>query len=578
MFKRVKKSPPFLLTVVLLASILRLVNLGYSDYQGDEIKALFLPNPGQPISDFLLNQRKGPIQFGITYLLKFIDPSYSNQFITRLPFAVAGILSVYFFYKFLKLHFNEKTAFYASFFLATNGFLVAFSRIVQYQSYVVLFMILSLYLFSLAVKSKEWEVKGIYLGYIFWAFSILSHYDGVFIFPFVLYLVIAWLRRETIKIFALKNIKHLLIAKAIFASLLLSFYIPFVTSIDIGTKSYWKGRIVGTGGKISSSTTLFRVYQPIYVIHIYTVVFAFGVLKVIKEAFSLGSLGKFFILKIKGLPLPLLLFLDDKFQKLVALVMWFFIPFIFLEVFIDIPGTHIYTYLIPVMIFLGLGIAFLEQLFHLIARLILKSDKLRVYLSSAFLAGVLVVFSFVFVQSYAVFVDNNFEYPWQNEKFFVWEFHKPSPIFHLSMFGFPYYRNWDGIGEFVRSDEVNYTCTSRLDDKSIKVCPNEDRKVEFYSTNERKSIARYHIPYPKDTDSAGYYVLISNAQSFTDNPVQDKALYWAENYEPVFIVDRCLSYSSAWNVHYSCKSGRDIVVKVYYMPQGSLDEIREAGY
>ena len=48
---------------------LRLVNLGYSDYQGDEIKALFLPTVGQGLMKFIFAQRKGPIQFFITYLI-----------------------------------------------------------------------------------------------------------------------------------------------------------------------------------------------------------------------------------------------------------------------------------------------------------------------------------------------------------------------------------------------------------------------------------------------------------------------------------------------------------------------------
>ncbi len=41
---------------------LHLVNLGYSDYQGDEISALPLPNSNQSLVDFLLTQKKGPVQ------------------------------------------------------------------------------------------------------------------------------------------------------------------------------------------------------------------------------------------------------------------------------------------------------------------------------------------------------------------------------------------------------------------------------------------------------------------------------------------------------------------------------------
>ena len=46
-----------LLFLVVVTLWLRVANLGYSDYQGDEIKALFLPDPGQTATQFLMEQR-----------------------------------------------------------------------------------------------------------------------------------------------------------------------------------------------------------------------------------------------------------------------------------------------------------------------------------------------------------------------------------------------------------------------------------------------------------------------------------------------------------------------------------------
>ena len=81
---RLSKFYKYLLLSVLLISAfyLRFANLGYSDFQGDEIKALLLPDSGQTISDFLLTQRKGPMQFFVTYILGIFDPSYRNQFLS----------------------------------------------------------------------------------------------------------------------------------------------------------------------------------------------------------------------------------------------------------------------------------------------------------------------------------------------------------------------------------------------------------------------------------------------------------------------------------------------------------------
>ncbi|HOS88604.1 MAG TPA: glycosyl transferase family 39, partial [bacterium] len=100
-FKHIKENLE-IIVVFLLSSFLRLVNLGYSDYQGDEIKAFYLPKSGQSLRSFLIDQKKGPVQFLITYIIKFFDPLYENQFFTRLPFAIAGIFAVVFFYKFVK--------------------------------------------------------------------------------------------------------------------------------------------------------------------------------------------------------------------------------------------------------------------------------------------------------------------------------------------------------------------------------------------------------------------------------------------------------------------------------------------
>jgi len=57
------------IALFLLAGVLRFVNLGYSDYQGDEIKALYNPKEIKS-AQFFLEQRKGPMQFLVTAGLK----------------------------------------------------------------------------------------------------------------------------------------------------------------------------------------------------------------------------------------------------------------------------------------------------------------------------------------------------------------------------------------------------------------------------------------------------------------------------------------------------------------------------
>lgn len=491
--------------ILFLAFWLRFVNLGYSDFQGDEIKAFFIPDEGQTVTQFLLDQRKGPLQFVATKFLSIFDSNYENQFLMRFPFALSGFLTVLFFYLTFRLHFGEKVAVFASIFIAFNGLFVGLTRIVQYQGFVMVFAMLALYMWTLAVKFDKWKTWGLYLGSLFWATSIMAHYDGVFIAPFMAFLLWDWFnsfeKSERYLGFTLKNkLLNIFGAGLLGAIILATFYVPFIFSIAEDTMSYWQGRISGTGGKVSSSIITHKLYNPIYITDIF---------------FGLFFLGLFFI------------------KRNWKVLLWFLMPFILMEVLIDIPGTHIFNYLMPAAIIAGFGIL-------LIYNIVLKIIKGHIGIVLN-IVGISVFAAFFFLQSHYIFVDNKVEYPWEPEKFFVWEFYPQSPVFHLSIFGFPYYRNWEGISDF------------------IKQYPDS---TGFYSTNERDSIARHHIRLKKDTNNAGFYVFIHNPQSFTKYSTQEKSEYWRTTYEPVKVFER---------------EGR-VLSEIFYMEPGSLDEIRERGF
>lgn len=450
-----KKNYP-LLIVLIVAFALRFVNLGYSDFQGDEIKALFIPDPGQKIISFLMDQRKGPMQFFVAGAVKLVDPSYTHRFVDRFPFALAGFLAVFFFYKLVEDNFSKRKAFYSSLFFATNGFFVAFSRIIQYQSLVILFMVLALYMFSLSAKLDRWKVKGLYIGFIFWALSILSHYDGIFIAPFAFYFLYPRLKE-----------KHFWLSLIAPGLMLAAFYIPFVFSISDATKIYWLRRLKGVQGAISNSKYLFSVYQPNHIFYIYGLLGALGGLKFIVEAVQKRKIE----------------------LKHIFLVLWFLIPALFMEVLVSVPGTHIYTYILPATIFLAEGIVFIEDSDRAVA----KRFSLVKATNLAMSAGLFVVFAFISLQSYTIFVDHISEYPWEEGKFLIFTLNKPSTIFQLSLFGFPYYRHWEEIKTLVNSTSNN----------------------GFYSTNEREEISSYFVTLKKDAASAGYYIYILNPQSLT---------------------------------------------------------------
>lgn len=472
---------------------LRLVNLGYSDYQGDEIKALFFPNPGQTGLQFLLEQRKGPIQFLITYFLHFLSPDYLNQFVMRLPFAIAGILSVFFFYKLVKLHFDKKIALYATILMSLNGLFVAFSRIVQYQSFTILFSILALYLFSLTLKETRWQIKGWYVGMIFWALSILAHFDGGFIAPFALYILVRWFRESSLD--QKTKVKHILLSGLTLGALLAIFFVPYILNISLDTTAYWQTRLSGGAEKISSSRITFRIYNPTYMLYIFTGLVTVSLIKL---------------------------------KKTWPVLVWAALPFLIFEVVTNIPGTHIYNYILPATILAAFGITICEDLMKKVF-----SPKFGSVLNTI---GLSVLFVFMFLLAHAVFVNNTTEYPWEDEKFLVWTITKPSPAFHLSLFGFPYNRQWETLAYVINASDAPY-----------------------YSTNERDNISKFYIHKLKDTDSAGYYILVENPQNLAPDAGGEKIVYWSSLHEPVMLIMR----------------GQKTLARLYLMPTGPLETLRE---
>jgi hypothetical protein len=528
--------PPILLVIGLFW--LRFTNLGYSDYQGDEIKALFLPEAGQSFTDFLLAQRKGPTQFVITYLMGFLDPSYQNQFLIRMPFAAASMLAAVIFYYFVKLHFGKKVALYAAFFFAFNGIIVALSRIVQYQSFVILFYSLALFSLTLAAKRSRWRIAGLYLGIFFWALSMLSHFDGIFIAPFVIYLLWQWYKAfPPAKTWA--KWTHLFLSGSLVFLTLGAFYVPFFLNVSDSTMAYWFDRLNSDNNLISSSVVTFKVYNPRVVFSVYFVLF---LVYLISTAIVLASSAakqsrsaESFQMRITSL----------------FVLLWFLFPWLYMEVLVDVPGTHIYTYLTPLTILISIGVVALEGLMKQIL-----GDSYGRYLIAVSLS---LLFLFSFYQSHKVFVDHTREYPWEEERFLFWKLSEPDVAYNLPLFGFPYYRHWEQIADTIITSE----------------------NTGHYYSNEKETISRFYIPFDRNVDASGPYIHVENIQDIYQNWLQPKAVWWPEHHEPDKIYSSCDYGDFAWGgdvlyvfapVNGDC-ANQKITAEIYYMTPGSLEDI-----
>jgi 4-amino-4-deoxy-L-arabinose transferase-like glycosyltransferase len=270
---------------------------------------------------------------------------------SRFLFALAGLACVLVIYLFVKEISNWKSGLIASTLFSFNGFFVAFSRIVQYQSFVILFTLLAAYF--LIKLNKTSQIKYLYFSSISAALGLLSHYDIAFAGLYFIYLLVVFL------ISAFKNkqlpIKHVIFSGIVFISLVSTFYVPFLMhQASQNTASYLFMRINGSdgGNKTTDTFITYLIYNPLTSFYIYFV----GVLLSCVVLFR---------------------------KNWLIFVFWFLPPFVIMNFFASIPGTHIYTYVIPAIILFSLLLGFL---YEKITNSVLKylSTTLFVFFSSFF--------------------------------------------------------------------------------------------------------------------------------------------------------------------------------------------------
>ena len=173
--------------IILIGAVLRLRFLGSAEFQGDEARALLMAVGAFYGQDgILLLHTKGPLEI-LLPLGPLVITGQINEWVARLPFALAGIGSILGSYVLAhtlgsNLDHRPNTSAYiglvAATIVALDGLLIAFSRIVQYQSVLVLLMLGSLWccwrFYAGAIQHQRYLVSAAVLA----AVGLLAHYDG----------------------------------------------------------------------------------------------------------------------------------------------------------------------------------------------------------------------------------------------------------------------------------------------------------------------------------------------------------------------------------------------------------------
>ena len=192
-----------LAAVVILASVLLFVNLGRPDIQHDDatysFRALgyldYMSSQLQttPVHWFDQAPAWAELSFHdhppLTFIIQhsFFKLFGFSVFISRLPYALAGVGSVLLLFFVVKKMYDDKVAFLAALIFSVLTIHAWTSRIAYLEPIALFFILLTVYFFILArEQEKFWLLFGLFLG-----LTLLTKYTVLFIVPgFLIYLLI----------------------------------------------------------------------------------------------------------------------------------------------------------------------------------------------------------------------------------------------------------------------------------------------------------------------------------------------------------------------------------------------------
>ncbi len=540
-----------LLTILIVAALFRFANLGYSEFQGDEGEVMI------PVAEALEGNQaalftarnKGPAEVLLPMVLWRLTGTL-NELIARLPFAIAGLLMVLTIYLLGRELLGEHVGLIAAGLFALNGFMLAFSRIVQYQTIVVWMSTLAL------LCLWEWHKDGRSLWPVlaatFIGVGLLAHYDTILVIPALGYLTLISFKSPGSK--ATSLISHFgswLPAAGLLLIITGLFYIPYILNPQLtDTQSYLNGRI-GQGG-LQNSLAHFLHYNIFYNSFYY--LFVTGMLllgflastlphsplikRIPTSRYWLPALAVSLILGLTFRPealhispgldltvLPFALLLLGAFLSSAlnpaqrVIVVWLAIPFLGYNFVVANPKTHIYTIVPAWTLLAGLAAARVWQ-FHI------SKPKSLLLAACALLLAVL--FSSYL---YLAYLRQDVEYvtDWPAGQLAL--FWAPVPYNDLppgDFFGFVHRTGWKAVGGLYATGKLNGSYYSNEKEsvtwwytrnalrKKAEEPPIDCRLQPDYYIVAAKSDDNRKIDYPKIET---YYSLIGQGTLPTGNGI-----------------------------------------------------------
>lgn len=365
-----------LAAVAAVALATRFPNLGYSEFQGDEVAVIHMAaSAAQGADEALYLHRKGPAETLIP-LLTYATAHRMNEVVARGTFAFASLWAVLALYALGGRFLSSGAGTWAGLLMALNGFATAFGRIVQYQSLVMLYGALTVYCaLAFAQSAKR---RDLWLCALFGGLGLWAHTDAVFAVAVSALVAMAGLRRH----FAPRAWARVLTGPLLFGTTLLAaFYVPYVLHPYFAQAREYVGLRLGKPpyDNLRYLVHIGTVYNSVY----YLAALGAGLLAVALDGLRRFRSGRW-ILPVVALALlaqswliptvwqaggrsyvgllyvavlGLLLWAPARELGWRAALLWFALPFVAYMFLFGDPRTHVYALFPGAALLVGWGLA-----------------------------------------------------------------------------------------------------------------------------------------------------------------------------------------------------------------------------
>jgi hypothetical protein len=500
--------------VVLVGAALRFTDLGYSEFHTDEARILVLmAQAGEGYPNALMANYKGPAQVvipGAAWLLA----GRIDEATARLPFAAANLAGLLATLALGWRLFGGVAGVSAALLMAVNGYMIAFSRFLQYQSIVFLASLLVILLLWLVLQGvgrgdTTGLVRRLTLGSFLFATSLLAHYDAAGIALAAAFLL--WQLHAAGLPWA-KWLRALVAPAAVGGAAVALFYIPFALYPGFGAAyTYTVDFRIGGSFPYNNLVDFFQraslyngSYYLLFLIAVtagYLIVLltrrltgvwvwlvgsavVAGVALAFWQPESIQFLGHDWMWLVFAAPIVAVWLLPGITLAERTVWLWFGSMVLFALFIVALPRTHVYVFFMPWALVVGAGLG------QLAAWLRRKVSAPALAATGGVAAVVLTgVFGYYV---YQVLVRTDVEV------LRTWHVNKPAGYWHpfdeptdVGIYGFPLRNGWKAVGAAYargelegkfRTNALAYVAEWYLAGQGV--CPRNDRYFALASTVE----------------------------------------------------------------------------------------------